>query len=226
MPVTKKKGAIFPIYADTPPRAGPAPREEPARDPPRDGRRALANIEPAPVRRKTSASPSSSKRRALTPRSPSRVNTRTKMDVFVDPGAQMEKPKRTALAAKPLMSKSLSSKSLSGKPLASKPLTTKAVSPSLSLKPHTSATSLSKPAAKRRARTQTDKENAALPDSPASRTRSKMRLPDEPKSKAKTVPAFTVFADPLGDVSEAYGATGEEPEGFREQGTSRKAIRS
>ncbi|BEI85340.1 hypothetical protein CcaverHIS002_0507410 [Cutaneotrichosporon cavernicola] len=225
MPVTKKKGAIFPIYADTPPRAGPAPREEPA--PPRDGRRALANIEPAPVRRKTSASPSS-KRRALTPRSPTR-STRTKMDVFVDPDAQMDRPKRSALASKPLMSKPLS-KSSSGKPLASKPLASKSLSQSQSqsqsLNPHASSSSLSKPPVKRRTRTPMDKENAVLPDSPASRTRSKLRLPDEPKSKPKTARAFTVFTDPLADVSEAYGATGEEPEGFREQGTSRKAIRS
>ncbi|BEJ16096.1 hypothetical protein CspHIS471_0507010 [Cutaneotrichosporon sp. HIS471] len=223
MPVMKKKGAIFPIYADTPPRAGPAPREEPAQ--PRDGRRALANIEPAPVRRKTSASPSS-KRRALAPRSPTR-STRTKMDVFVDPDAQMERPKRSALASKPLMSKPLS-KSPSGKPLASKPLASKSQSQSQSqsLNARASSSSLSKPPVKRRTRTPMDKENAVLPDSPASRTRSKLRLADEPKSKPKTARAFTVFADPLADVSEAYGATGEEPEGFREQGTSRKAIRS
>lgn len=236
MPVTKKKGAIFAVYADTPPRAGPAPREpsEP-REPPRDGRRALANIEPAPTRRKAS---SSEKRRALAPRSPTR-SSRGKMDVFVD--LEADKPaekKRSALAVKPLASKPLSSNSLptSSEARSSKPLPQPLAAKPLS-KPVPSSSSLSKPLLTKktraplakRARSPTDKENTyAPPDSPASRTRSKLRLPDAPsegKSKPKkTARAFTVFADPLADVSEAYGASGNEPEGFREQGASRKSI--
>ncbi|TXT14412.1 uncharacterized protein COLE_00605 [Cutaneotrichosporon oleaginosum] len=237
MPVTKKKGAIFAVYADTPPRAGPAPKEP---SQPREGRRALTNIEPAPTRRK--ASPEG-KRRALAPRSPSR-STRSKMDVFVDTDAvQTERPRR-ALAARPLstkLAKPLSNTSMiasakapSSKPLAAKSVLNQPNASSSSFEPSLSKHAMSKPSSSKsaarpraalvkRARSPTDKENAAPPDSPASRTRSKLVLPKpsiEKKPMKKSSRAFTVFVDPLADVSEAYGASGDEPAGFPAQGRS------
>lgn len=274
MPLTKKKGAIFAIYADTPPRAGssstassslpasPSATPASAHTERKPSRPALAALEPAPTksatrtkgfpssstsessgpsktRRAVSPLPSSSRNPTASGASTSSTGRRTrKLEVFSDPDPapskagtrtlEPSKPLPSALQPKPLSAASSSKPtSKDGSKEKSKPLAPKSSSSSAALKV-------------KRARSPIDKEN--LPDSPASRTRSKARLASaalqqsentsqslqaklaaaakKPTAK-KTQKAFTVFADnALADVSEAYGASGEEPAGFRDQASS------
>ncbi|WOO81070.1 uncharacterized protein LOC62_03G004598 [Vanrija pseudolonga] len=140
-------------------------------------------------------------------------------------------------AKKPLSSKPLSSTAGTRKPLSSSSASAKPTSRTSSSAPKRqfeifadppSASSASssaaatndrpRPLAKRRADAH-DKENAVAPDSPSARTRSKAREAAAPVLKKKTTPLAPrrVLADaPLADVSIAYGAEGDEPEGFRD----------
>lgn len=226
MPVTKKKGAMFAIYADSPEpatasRATSAPRSPTKKTAAGSStRRALSSLEPTAARRVSSTTTGISG--ADKPSSSSSSSLGKPLSLKPS-SSDAKKP----LSSKPLSNKPLSSTSSSG----AKPTRTSAPKRQFEIfadpvPTSTSSTTTEKPRAlaKRRADAH-DKENAVAPDSPSQRTRSKVRdVAPVLKKKTTSLAPRRVLADqPLADVSIAYGADGDEPEGFRDGlGVSRR----
>lgn len=251
MPVTKKKGAIFAVYADTPPRS-------------------LSSSSSSSTSSKRSSSPSKANatRRALAPLPAAAAKTAALKPKALGavggvdvPKENLVKPKQGVLASKPagkpLAAKPLSSKPLSAKPLASKPLAGKgmplreplrASSGSLAPQRRLGAvpTSAAKPLRAGGGRTfQIFTDEPAAPAAPTTVTTAIASAPKpargevEDKENGAPRPALATksIRAPLGgvtkkmptkrplqqrtvsvllDASEAYGANGEEPAGFRD----------
>ncbi|KAL1411234.1 hypothetical protein Q8F55_002185 [Vanrija albida] len=197
MPVTKKKGAMFAIYADSPPKESPTgvSGASSARSPskkPSGTRRALTALEPAATRRGFPSSAGTGLSGADRPvkaplgKLPSKGELRQPLGAKLGTARPAAKPKAAPKRQFEIFADPAPS----------------------------SSSAAPRPASKRRP--EGDKENAA-PDSPSARTRSKARVADPaPKGKAAPLPPRRALADqPLADVSLAYGAEGDEPEGFR-----------
>lgn len=244
MPVTKKKGAIFAVYADTPPRS-------------------LSSSASSSASSKRSSSPSKATRRALAPLPAAAAKTAALKPktlgavggVDVPVKDSLVKPKAGVLGSKPLSAKPLSSKPLAGKPLAGKgmPLREPLRASLGSLAPQRRLGAVPSAAAKplragsgRAFQIFTDEPSssapAALPSTaiPAAASLGKPargEVDDKENGAPRPALAIKSVRAPLGgvtkklptkrpqqqrtisvllDASEAYGAHGEEPAGFRD----------
>ncbi|RSH91213.1 hypothetical protein EHS25_009512 [Saitozyma podzolica] len=299
MPVTKKKGAIFAIYADSPGRDPSGPSDatnpelrsrSPSKRPSAGGvpgqtvqtgqasRKALSSVQPRSIGfpsapssalkpksttadgntaldsdfplkptpkpvgavGSTNPKPLATSRRSNPPPPPKTAPSKRQLEIFSSPSAPQPQPQQQSIT--------------SSRPI---PPTSHTTSTGASTSAFSSTSHQPVSPAKRTrsspttAEVQYDKENhppSAL-DSPASRTRSRTRLPlsavpaspavatknrliakadgklsSSPKKSAlkagtNGLKAREVRADgPLVDVSEAYGASGAEPDGFKTQG--------
>ncbi|KAK1924744.1 hypothetical protein DB88DRAFT_539550 [Papiliotrema laurentii] len=247
MPVTKKKGAIFAIYADSPSRPtgassisklrptstsinadahATASSSSPTKKSSIATRRPLTSLQPTKTRSSAPAGLSGSKFKVFDD------SAKISPDVQDTKVSKSKSSTNATTTAKPSLSSSTKPKRT---PLAA---ATKAKrqfeifsDPSPAPPVVASAPNSSKDTSPlkrsrltpRKKQSEEDKENAAptLSDSPASRTRSKTasQAAQSPIKDSKRVKGGPVRADaPLADVSSAYGATGEIPSGFKTQG--------
>ncbi|KAK4687733.1 hypothetical protein P7C73_g2392, partial [Tremellales sp. Uapishka_1] len=200
MPVQKKKGAIFAIWSDSPASTSSSSSSRPAASPTkRPPRKALAPIQPLALN--PTISQPSSQSKSLKPSVNPKLSTATKSSSTLQRPPLPKNPSRRQID------------------IFSSPAP---------------ATTISTP--KRTNQPEKNKENVPPPDSPAARTRSKTSASSSPllgdgrgtltlkkgrilgeMCREKKGRSFEVLADsPLSDVSEAYGASGIEPEGFRD----------
>lgn len=248
MPVTKKKGAIFAVYADTPPRSlassssSTSSTTSKRSSPSKATRRALAQLPPAAAKA------------ALKPKALGAVGG---IDAPAkDPNALIKKP--GVLGAKPV-AKPLGARPLSGKPLASKgkvPLREPLRASSGSLAPQrrlgaVPASNAAKPLRAGGGRTfqiftdepappaaaPTAPTSANLPSALAAKASRPLEVEDKENGAPRPALATKSVRAPLGgvskkiatkrplqqrtvsvllDASEAYGASREEPAGFRD----------